>query len=41
VSSVYTITESALEATIVYLASAASDYMNGQALALDGGFLSW
>jgi len=29
-----------LEATIVYLASAASNYMNGQALILDGGFLS-
>ena len=30
-----------LEATIVYLASSAADYMNGQALILDGGFLSW
>ena len=30
-----------LEGTIVYLGSPASDYMNGQALSLDGGFLSW
>lgn len=30
-----------LEGTIVYLGSPASDYMTGQALILDGGFLSW
>jgi 2-dehydro-3-deoxy-D-gluconate 5-dehydrogenase len=30
-----------LEGTIVYLASRAADYMAGQALVLDGGFLAW
>lgn len=30
-----------LEAAVVYLASAASDYMTGQAHILDGGFLAW
>jgi gluconate 5-dehydrogenase len=30
-----------LEGSILYLASSASNYMNGQALILDGGFLSW
>ncbi len=30
-----------LEGTIVYLASSAANYMNGQALIIDGGFLSW
>ncbi len=30
-----------LEGTIVYLASSAADYMNGQTLIIDGGFLSW
>ena len=30
-----------LEGTIVYLASSAAAYMNGQALIIDGGFLSW
>jgi NAD(P)-dependent dehydrogenase (short-subunit alcohol dehydrogenase family) len=30
-----------LEGTIAYLGSSASDYMNGQALILDGGFLAW
>ncbi|NQT60143.1 MAG: SDR family NAD(P)-dependent oxidoreductase [Bacteroidetes bacterium] len=30
-----------LEGTIVYLASTASNYLHGQALTLDGGFLSW
>jgi len=30
-----------LEAAIVYMASAASDYVNSHALVLDDGFLSW
>lgn len=30
-----------LEGAIVFLASAASDYMSGSALILDGGYLSW
>lgn len=30
-----------LEGAIVFLASAASDYMNGSALILDGGYLCW
>ncbi len=30
-----------LEGTIVYMCSRAADYMTGQALILDGGFLSW
>jgi 2-dehydro-3-deoxy-D-gluconate 5-dehydrogenase len=30
-----------LEGTIVYMCSRAADYMTGQAVILDGGFLSW
>lgn len=30
-----------LEGSIVYLASTASNYMHGQSLIMDGGFLSW
>ena len=30
-----------LEGAIVFLASAASAYMNGSALILDGGYLCW
>jgi 2-deoxy-D-gluconate 3-dehydrogenase len=30
-----------LEGTIVYMVSGAADYMTGQPLVLDGGFLSW
>ncbi len=30
-----------LEGTIAYMASSAADYMNGQAIILDGGFLAW
>ncbi len=30
-----------LEGTIVYMASSASNYLHGQALIIDGGFLAW